>query len=79
MEYLSTRRHGLGIYLTHGTCGLLLEFPLRRVSSSKPLASESKGFVFWVELVAPGLPSAGYLFDVVYGKYTGGRLSAAMC
>ncbi|WMV33447.1 hypothetical protein MTR67_026832 [Solanum verrucosum] len=29
------------------------------VSSSKPLASESKGFAFWVELVAPGLPSAG--------------------
>ncbi|KAG5575341.1 hypothetical protein H5410_055475 [Solanum commersonii] len=28
------------------------------VSSSKPLASESKGFAFWVELVAPGLPSA---------------------
>uniref|UniRef100_A0A0V0HDB1 Putative ovule protein n=1 Tax=Solanum chacoense TaxID=4108 RepID=A0A0V0HDB1_SOLCH len=31
------------------------------VSSSKPLASESKGFAFWVELVAPGLLSAGYL------------------
>ncbi|WMV25834.1 hypothetical protein MTR67_019219 [Solanum verrucosum] len=31
------------------------------VSSSKPLASESKGFAFWVELVALGLPSAGYL------------------
>ncbi|KAG5616544.1 hypothetical protein H5410_016368 [Solanum commersonii] len=31
------------------------------VSSSKPLASESKGFAFWVELVAPGLPSASYL------------------
>ncbi|WMV58096.1 hypothetical protein MTR67_051481 [Solanum verrucosum] len=29
------------------------------VSSSKPLASESKGFAFWVELVVPGLPSAG--------------------
>ncbi|KAG5595579.1 hypothetical protein H5410_036811 [Solanum commersonii] len=28
------------------------------VSSSKPLASESKGFAFWVELVTPGLPSA---------------------
>ncbi|WMV27153.1 hypothetical protein MTR67_020538 [Solanum verrucosum] len=28
------------------------------VSSSKPLASESKGFLFWVELVAPDLPSA---------------------
>ena len=28
------------------------------VSSSKPLASESKGFAFWVELVAPGLPGA---------------------
>ncbi|KAG5623496.1 hypothetical protein H5410_008714 [Solanum commersonii] len=35
------------------------------VSSSKPLASESKGFAFWVELVAPGLPSAGYLSYVV--------------
>ncbi|WMV56250.1 hypothetical protein MTR67_049635 [Solanum verrucosum] len=31
------------------------------VSSSKSLASESKGFAFWVELVAPGLPSVGYL------------------
>ncbi|KAG5580700.1 hypothetical protein H5410_051327 [Solanum commersonii] len=31
------------------------------VSSSKPLASESRGFSFWVELIAPGLPSAGYL------------------
>ncbi|WMV34768.1 hypothetical protein MTR67_028153 [Solanum verrucosum] len=31
------------------------------VSSSKPLASESKGFAFWVELIALGLPSAGYL------------------
>ncbi|KAH0764495.1 hypothetical protein KY285_000366 [Solanum tuberosum] len=27
--------------------------------------SESKGFAFWVELVAPGLPSAGYLSYVV--------------
>ncbi|KAH0784622.1 hypothetical protein KY290_004220 [Solanum tuberosum] len=35
------------------------------VSSSKPLASESKGFAFWVELVMPGLPSAGYLSYVV--------------
>uniref|UniRef100_M1A229 UDP-3-O-[3-hydroxymyristoyl] glucosamine N-acyltransferase n=1 Tax=Solanum tuberosum TaxID=4113 RepID=M1A229_SOLTU len=35
------------------------------VSSSKPLASESKGFAFWVELVAPGLPSAVYLSYVV--------------
>ena len=35
------------------------------VSSSKPLASESKGFVFWVELVAPGLLSAEYLSYVV--------------
>ncbi|KAH0638615.1 hypothetical protein KY285_035201 [Solanum tuberosum] len=35
------------------------------VSSSKPVASESKGFAFWVELVAPGLPSAGYLSYVV--------------
>ncbi|WMV09212.1 hypothetical protein MTR67_002597 [Solanum verrucosum] len=29
------------------------------VSSWKLLASESKGVAFWVELVAPGLPSAG--------------------
>ncbi|KAG5591076.1 hypothetical protein H5410_041590 [Solanum commersonii] len=35
------------------------------VSSSKPLASISKGFAFWVELVALGLPSAGYLSYVV--------------
>ncbi|KAG5575204.1 hypothetical protein H5410_055338 [Solanum commersonii] len=35
------------------------------VSSSKPLANESKGFALWVELVAPGLPSAGYLSYVV--------------
>ncbi|KAH0759826.1 hypothetical protein KY290_023319 [Solanum tuberosum] len=35
------------------------------VSSLKPLASESKGFAFWVELVAPGLSSAGYLSYVV--------------
>ncbi|KAH0707834.1 hypothetical protein KY289_012910 [Solanum tuberosum] len=35
------------------------------VSSSKPLASESKGFAFWVELVALGLPSVGYLSYVV--------------
>ncbi|KAG5578046.1 hypothetical protein H5410_058180 [Solanum commersonii] len=34
-------------------------------SSSKPLASESKGFAFWVELVAPGLPTAGYFSRVV--------------
>ena len=30
-----------------------------------PLTSESTGFAFWVELVAPGLPSAGYLSYVV--------------
>ena len=35
------------------------------VSSSKPLANESKGFAFWVELVVPSLPSAGYLSYVV--------------
>ena len=35
------------------------------VSSLKPLASESKGFAFSVELVAPVLPSAGYLSYVV--------------
>ncbi|KAH0770890.1 hypothetical protein KY290_014871 [Solanum tuberosum] len=37
------------------------------VSSLIPLASESKGFAFWVELVAPGLPSAGYLSYVLMG------------
>ncbi|KAG5612471.1 hypothetical protein H5410_023752 [Solanum commersonii] len=42
------------------------------VSSSKPLASESKGFAFWVELVAWGLPSAGYLS---YVKVNGVRTS----
>ncbi|KAH0726694.1 hypothetical protein KY284_002559 [Solanum tuberosum] len=48
--------------------GYLLLFEL--VSSSKPLASESKGFAFWVELVAPGLPSAVYLSYVMrsFGK-----------
>ena len=35
------------------------------VSSSKSLASESKGFAFWVEVIAPGLPSADYLSYVV--------------
>ena len=35
------------------------------VSSLKPLVSESKVFAFWVELVAPGLPSAGYHSYVV--------------
>ena len=39
--------------------------PMLEVSSSIPHASESKGFAFWVELVSPGLPSAGYLFCVV--------------
>nr|AAT38777.1 hypothetical protein SDM1_44t00011 [Solanum demissum] len=39
-----------------------LRFTLR---GGKPLASESKGFAFWVKLVALGLPSAGYLFYVV--------------
>lgn len=33
-------------------------FSMREVSSSKLLARESKGFAFWVELVAPGLSSA---------------------
>ncbi|KAG5609567.1 hypothetical protein H5410_020848 [Solanum commersonii] len=32
-----------------------------RVSSLKPLASESKGLAFLVELVAPGLLIVGYL------------------
>lgn len=34
---------------------------MSEVSSSKPLGSESKGFAFWVELVASGLPSEDYL------------------
>ena len=34
---------------------------MMEVSGSKPLTSESKGFAFWVELVAPGLASVGYL------------------
>ncbi|KAH0721352.1 hypothetical protein KY290_006343 [Solanum tuberosum] len=42
-----------------------LETSMLDISSSKPLASKSKGFVFWVELVAPGLPSAGYLSCLV--------------
>ncbi|KAH0731631.1 hypothetical protein KY289_002819 [Solanum tuberosum] len=51
---------GVAQWLWLGLGTLMLE-----VSSSKPLASESKGFAFWVELVAPGLPSAGYLSYVV--------------
>lgn len=40
----------------------LLDLPkLLEVSSSKHLASERKGFAFWVELIASGLPSAGFL------------------
>lgn len=35
------------------------------VSSSKPLANESKGFIFCVELVTPSLPSVAYLSCVV--------------
>ena len=35
------------------------------VLSFKPLASKSKGLVFWIELVAPGLPGASYLSYVV--------------
>ncbi|KAG5584810.1 hypothetical protein H5410_045244 [Solanum commersonii] len=31
------------------------------VSNSKPLTSECMRFSFWVELVASGLPSVGYL------------------
>ncbi|KAG5629707.1 hypothetical protein H5410_001424 [Solanum commersonii] len=38
---------------------------MSEVSSLKPLANESKGFAFWVELVAPGLPSVGYLSYVI--------------
>lgn len=36
-----------------------------KVLSLKRFASENKGFAFWVELVAPGLCSAGYLSYVV--------------
>lgn len=42
-----------------------LETSMLEVSNSKLLASECKGFAFWVELVEPGLPSAGYLSNVV--------------
>lgn len=35
------------------------------VSSSKSFVSESKRLALWVELVAPSLPSAGYLSYVV--------------
>ncbi|WMV15351.1 hypothetical protein MTR67_008736 [Solanum verrucosum] len=42
-----------------------LETSMLEVSSSKPLANESKGFAFWVERVVPGLPSVGYLACVV--------------
>ncbi|KAH0632728.1 hypothetical protein KY284_035514 [Solanum tuberosum] len=38
------------------------------VSSSKPLAIESMRFAFWVELVAPGLPSAGEKFSEIVGS-----------
>ena len=44
------------------------------LSSSKPLDSESTGFAFWVELVAPGLPSAGYLSYVVCELLHSGRV-----
>ncbi|KAG5602617.1 hypothetical protein H5410_033987 [Solanum commersonii] len=44
-----------------------------KVSNSKPLASESKGFAFWVELIAPGLPSAGYLSYVRVTTRFGGK------
>ncbi|KAG5628730.1 hypothetical protein H5410_000447 [Solanum commersonii] len=42
-----------------------IETSILEVSCSKPLASESKGFDFWIELVASGLSSAGYLSCVV--------------
>ncbi|WMV07237.1 hypothetical protein MTR67_000622 [Solanum verrucosum] len=48
------------------------------VSSSKSLASESKGFAFWVELVAPGLPSAGYLSYVSTLPQRGGEVNLTL-
>ncbi|WMV48314.1 hypothetical protein MTR67_041699 [Solanum verrucosum] len=65
------QNHELLIELMDGTMELKhvewfgLGTSMLEVSSLKPLASESKGFAFWVELVALGLPSVGYLFYVV--------------
>lgn len=42
-----------------------LDTSMLEVSSLKSLTSEGKGFAFWVELIAPGLPSADYLSYVV--------------
>ncbi|KAG5602491.1 hypothetical protein H5410_033861 [Solanum commersonii] len=39
--------------------GFWIRTSMLEFSSSKSLASESKRFSLWVELVAPGLPSAG--------------------
>ncbi|WMV31047.1 hypothetical protein MTR67_024432 [Solanum verrucosum] len=45
--------------------GLATPNPLTDEVVSEQLTSESKGFAFLVELVAPGLPSVGYLSYVV--------------
>ncbi|KAG5606918.1 hypothetical protein H5410_028410 [Solanum commersonii] len=47
--------------------GIVKEF----VSSSKPLARESKGFAFWVELVVPGLPSAVRFTILTFSYWVG--------
>lgn len=39
---------------------LYVLLPMMEVSSLELLASKSKGFAFWVKLVALGLRSAGY-------------------
>ncbi|KAL3326515.1 hypothetical protein AABB24_037270 [Solanum stoloniferum] len=39
--------------------------PPHEVSSLKFIASKSKEFVFWIELIVPSLPSAGYVSYVV--------------
>ncbi|WMV18929.1 hypothetical protein MTR67_012314 [Solanum verrucosum] len=52
--------YDLGVAQWFGLGTFMLE-----VSSSKPLTCDSKGFAFWVELVASGLPSVGYLSYVV--------------
>lgn len=44
---------------------MVLGLPCWKSKIRKPFASESKGFVFWVEFVAPSLPSVGYLSCVV--------------
>ncbi|KAG5599331.1 hypothetical protein H5410_030701 [Solanum commersonii] len=60
---LIAKSHNLGPFGVAQWFGLGTS--MLEVSSLKPLDSESKGFAFWVELVALGLTSAGYLTYVV--------------